>query len=195
MIYQLLGTALLVFIFAACVAPPTQYAPAEAGPALPDLGPKPAVVEETLYGYSEVEISPTIVRVTFKGNSSSEDTRVVDFALLRAAEVALARGYPFFVVRDRVDASRSQTNESTSSGVPMTSCDKKGRCMTTYSPSTTISSTSRWPVHANMIELFAEVPPDSATLFVLEARFVQRVLREKYGLEVPAVESTRGTTE
>ena len=199
MIHRLLGRPLgaapLVLIFAACMAPSTQYVPAEAGPTLPDLGPKPAVSEEGRYGYSDLEISPTIVRVTFKGNSSTNDTRAVDFALLRAAEIALERGYPYFIVRDRVNASTSRTYTTTSQGVPMTTCDKKGRCTTTYGPSMTTSSTSRWPVHDNLIELFSEIPPDSATLFVLEAGFVQRVLREKYELDSPAALSTKRGTE
>ena len=195
MIYRLLGTALLVLVFAACMGPPTRYVPAEAGPALPELGPQSVVSEETLYGYSELEISPTLVRVTFKGNASTQDTRAVDFALLRAAEVALERGYPLFVVRDRANVSESQTHTSTSLGFPMTSCDNKGRCATTYGPSTTTSSTLRWPAHDNLIELFAEIPPDSATLFVLEAGFVQRVLRERYGLKMPAALPMRAVTE
>jgi hypothetical protein len=195
MIYRLLGTALLVLVFAACMGPPTQYIPADADPVLPDLGPKPVVSKENRYGYSELEISPTIVRVTFEGNSSTKDTRAVDFTLLRAAEVALERGYPYFLVRDRVNASKSRTHTSTLPGHSFTSCDKKGRCTTTQGPSTTTSSTSRWPVHDNLIELFAEVPPDSATLFVLEARFVQRVLRKKYSLQMPTAASTRGANE
>jgi hypothetical protein len=195
MIYRLLGTALLVLVFAACMGPPTQYVSAEADPVLPSLGPKPVVLNERRYGYSELEISPTIVRVTFEGNSSTKDTRAVDFALLRAAEVAIKRGYPYFVVRDRVNASRSRTYTSTSPGHSFTSCDKKGRCTTTQSPSVTTSSTSRWPVHNNLVEFFAEVPPDSATLFVLEARFVQRVLRRMYGLQMPTATRRRGANE
>ena len=186
MIYRLLGTALLVLVFAACIAPPTQYIPAEAGPELPGLGPKPKVSREAYYGYSEFEISPTLYHVKFNGNSSTKDTRAVDFALLRAAQVALERGYPFFVVRDRVNASTSQTYTHTSPGILMTSCDNDGRCTTTYGPSTTSSSTSRWPTHDLVIELFAEVPADSATWFVLEAGFVQRVLRERYEIKTPA---------
>ena len=104
--YRWLGSAMFVPVFAACVAlPPTQYVPAEAGGLLPDLGPKPVVSEERRYGYNDLEISPKFVRVTFKGNSSTDYTRAVDFALLRAAEVAVERGYPYFVVRTRVNAS------------------------------------------------------------------------------------------
>ena len=41
MIYRLLGTALLVLVFAACMGPPTRYVPAEAGPVSP---PSPVLV-------------------------------------------------------------------------------------------------------------------------------------------------------
>jgi hypothetical protein len=195
MIYRSLGPALLALAFTACVSPPTPYIPAEAGPPLPGVGQKPEIVAEDLYGYSEIEISPTIVRVTFSGNSSTEDTRALDFALLRAAEVTLKRGYPFFLVRDRVNASTSRTYTSTSPGIPTTSCDKEGHCFTTYGASTTITNTVRWPVRTNLVEFFAEAPPDGSTLFVLEARFVQRVLREKYDLFAPGARTTRGVNE
>jgi len=187
--------ALLMLALAACTTPPTNYVPATAGPTMPKLGSQPVTPMDERFGYSESQISPSIVRVNFSGSAGTNDTRAVDFALLRAAEVALEQGYPYFVVRDHDNKSTSNTSTTTSTGFPTTTCNKKGLCTTTYGPSTTTSTTTRWPTHENLIELFAEVPPDSETLFVLEARFVQRVLREKYELENPAASSMKGAIE
>jgi len=194
-IFAAASTALLVINAASCSSPPTPYLPSVTGQQLPSLGPKPLTFGETPFGYSEYEISPMMVRVRFSGNSNTEGTRAVDFALLRSAEVAIERGYPFFVVRDRVNASHSSSYTHTTPGTSFTTCDKKGRCSTTQTPPTTTRVVSHWPVYDHLIELFAEVPADGATLFVLDARFVQRALRRKYGLQMPLIISPRGTIE
>lgn len=53
------------------------------------------------YGYREEQISGNRYRVTFKGNSATKTETVKDFALLRAAEITLEKGYRFFNVVDR----------------------------------------------------------------------------------------------
>ena len=49
-------------------------------------------------GYSETQLSPTSFQVTFRGNTKTTPERAHDFALLRAAEIALANRCPHFVV-------------------------------------------------------------------------------------------------
>jgi hypothetical protein len=49
-------------------------------------------------GYSETQLSPTSFQVTFRGNIKTTPERAHDFALLRAAELALANNCPHFVV-------------------------------------------------------------------------------------------------
>jgi len=49
-------------------------------------------------GYSETQLSPTSFQVTFRGNTKTTPERAYDFALLRAAELALANKCPHFVV-------------------------------------------------------------------------------------------------
>ena len=55
-------------------------------------------------GYSETWLSPTIVRVYFAGNAYTHLDQTEDFAFLRAADLALERGYPYLLVR------REETN-------------------------------------------------------------------------------------
>ncbi|MFN3515416.1 MAG: CC0125/CC1285 family lipoprotein [Phenylobacterium sp.] len=71
----------------ACATAPTVYAPA-AGPQSP--------------GYSELRIEPGRYRITFRGGGGAPVEQVADYALLRAADLALAEGYDWFRVVDRV---------------------------------------------------------------------------------------------
>lgn len=72
---------------AACATPqPTFYGPA-AGP--------------QAVGFSEFRIEPGRYRVTFRGGAGAPEAQVSDYALLRAADLALADGYEWFRVYSR----------------------------------------------------------------------------------------------
>jgi len=72
---------------AACETPqPTIYAPA--------VGPQAV-------GFSEMRLEPGRYRVTYRGGPGAPAAQVEDYALLRAADLALAGGYDWFRVSDR----------------------------------------------------------------------------------------------
>jgi hypothetical protein len=50
-------------------------------------------------GYKETKLAPDIARITVEGNGYTSRDRVQDFALLRASEMALQSGYPYFTGR------------------------------------------------------------------------------------------------
>jgi hypothetical protein len=77
---------LAALTLAACATAPTVYQPAT---------PQSAI------GYSEYRIEPGRYRVTFQGGSGAPPEQVMDFALMRAADLALADGYDWFRVSDR----------------------------------------------------------------------------------------------
>jgi hypothetical protein len=52
-------------------------------------------------GYSEYRIEPGRYRVFFRGGSGASPEQVTDFALVRAADLALSQGYDWFRVGDR----------------------------------------------------------------------------------------------
>jgi len=83
---RLLATAVLCAALAACATAPTVYAPA--------TGPEAV-------GFSEFKIEPGRYRVTFRGGSGAPMAVVADYALLRAADLAIADGYDWFRVVDR----------------------------------------------------------------------------------------------
>lgn len=57
-------------------------------------------------GFAETRLAPEVYRVTFEGNGYSDPVRVQDFAMLRAAELALAHGFTHFVLIDARDWNR-----------------------------------------------------------------------------------------
>ena len=71
---------------AACATAPTVYQPASAANAI---------------GYSEYRIEPGRYRVTFQGGLGAPPEQVMDFAIMRAADLAIAEGYDWFRVSDR----------------------------------------------------------------------------------------------
>lgn len=87
MIQRLALVAACALSLAACATAPTVYAPA--------AGPKAV-------GYSEYRIEPGRYRITFRGGPGAPPEQVADYALLRAADLALADGYDWFRVSDRL---------------------------------------------------------------------------------------------
>jgi hypothetical protein len=61
-------------------------------------------------GYSQLQLAPDMYRIAFQGNTYTSQDRVADMALLRAAELALAQGAPYFVVLNQLRESRSFPN-------------------------------------------------------------------------------------
>ena len=52
------------------------------------------------FGYTESQMSETQYRVHFKAKGSDK-AKAMDYAMLRAAELTLLKGYDWFVVTDR----------------------------------------------------------------------------------------------
>ena len=72
---------------AACATAPTLY--------------QPAATRDGV-GYSEYRIEPGRYRITFRGGPGAPVQQVSDYALARAADLAIADGYDWFRVADRV---------------------------------------------------------------------------------------------
>ena len=87
---------------AACATAPTHFQPA--------TGP-------SAIGYSEMRIEPGRYRVTFQGGAGAPEVQVQDYALLRAADLALAEGYDWFRVVDRSIRQTGYSGSSVSLGI------------------------------------------------------------------------------
>lgn len=91
-----------VLALSACATAPTLYQPS-AGP--------------QAVGYSEYRIEPGRYRITFRGGPGAPPQQVEDYALRRAADLALAEGYDWFRVADRFRESRPDSGPRIGLGV------------------------------------------------------------------------------
>lgn len=89
----ILAAAAACLALSACATAPTVYAPAS--------GPQSV-------GYSEFRIEPGRYRITFRGGPGAPVEQVSDYALLRAADLAIAEGYDWFRVADRYTRQTGQ---------------------------------------------------------------------------------------
>ena len=87
---------------AACATAPTHFQPAASPGGI---------------GYSEMRIEPGRYRVTFQGGAGAPEAQVMDYALLRAADLALAEGYDWFRVIDRTVQQTGYSGSSIGFGV------------------------------------------------------------------------------
>jgi hypothetical protein len=95
---RLLVPVLAALSLSACATPqPTVYQPS-AGP--------------QAMGYSEYRIEPGRYRITFRGSPGSPRSQVADFALRRAADLAIADGYDWFRITEWIDSVDAPGNGS-----------------------------------------------------------------------------------
>lgn len=82
-------------VLSGCATAPTVYGPA--------AGPRAV-------GFSEYRIETGRYRITFRGGPGAPIQQVADYALLRAADLAIAEGYDWFKVADRVVVEAAADN-------------------------------------------------------------------------------------
>ena len=82
-----LAAALSGLLLAACASTPTVYRAQSGAP--------------NDVGYSEYRLEAGRYRVTFQGGPGASEAQIADYALLRAAELALRDGYDWFRTADR----------------------------------------------------------------------------------------------
>lgn len=99
---RLILISLAAAALAGCATAPTLY--------------QPAAGREGV-GYSEYRIEPGRYRITFQGGPGAPPEQVNDYALLRAADLALAEGYDWFRVSDRFMQGRPDRGPRVSVGV------------------------------------------------------------------------------
>ena len=99
---RLIIPCLAALALSACATAPTQFQPAA----------RPGGV-----GFSEMRIEPGRYRVTFQGGPGALPAQVEDYALLRAADLAIAEGYDWFRVIDRETRQNGYTGATLGVGI------------------------------------------------------------------------------
>jgi hypothetical protein len=122
-------------------------------------------------GYTETWLAEDAIKVTFNGNGYTSGDRASDFSLLRVAEIANQRGYPYFVlISENSAVSVSKTPET----------------YNVNSYSGTVTQTGGWivskPATTNVAKLLKD-KPDNYGGIVYSADFVCNNLINKYDLE------------
>src|SRR4051812_21264199 len=91
-------------------------------------------------GYTEAPIDETTWQVTFGGNEATAPEVVERYALFRAAEITVEKGYDYFIVMDKANNADLVLH----TGVPMTSTSppQSSTDLATHTTTTTTVSTT-----------------------------------------------------
>jgi len=135
-------------------------------------------------GYSDMRMGEDLYRVSFEGNGYTDPSRAADFALLRAAKLAISNGASHFAVVDSASSSRQgafttpQTSSTTGTVNTYGSTATYNAQTTTYGGQTFIVSK---PTAQNLVLLVRD--PDEFDGPVYEAGTVAQGIEERYGID------------
>ncbi len=150
-------------------------------------------------GFSETQLSENIFQINFRGNGYTSSERAGDFAMLRSAELTLENGYKYFVLADnRDDVENSSyttplqahtTGHANTYGTINSHGNYGSYSGSTYGNSTTYFTGGQTvniskPRARNVIVMLNEKPKEG---FVFDAKFLQKSLKKKYGLDKKSV--------
>src|SRR5690348_864199 len=122
---------------------------------------------ESVSGYSETRLGPDVFRIPIQAkDADSSPEKAQDLALLRAADFALQHGYRFFAVIADQDSGADEAPSSDASLDYLS-----------YVPDQ--ASVRPKSETGLLIQGFPDKP---AKIFAFDADFLQRSVREKYGL-------------
>jgi hypothetical protein len=133
-------------------------------------------------GYSETQLAPDVFRVNFEGNGYTSSERAQDFALLRAAELSLERGFKYFALLDESSSSKLSTLTTPGSAYTTGSAYGSGNYATysgytTYTPGQTYLISK--PHTGLLVRGFTNKPND---IYTFDAEFLRQSLKQKYNL-------------
>jgi hypothetical protein len=134
-------------------------------------------------GFGDTQLAPDLFRVTFKGNGYTFPDRAQDFALLRAADLTIGKGFSCFAVVDEKNTTRVQTFESQGHAETTGSAFLYGNSAsysehTTYTPGHT--SILFKPTTGLLVKCFMTKPEN---MFTFDAAFLRKSIREKYEIK------------
>lgn len=132
-------------------------------------------------GFSSSQLDENVFQVSFKGNGYTDRDKANDYALLRSAEIALEKGYSYFII---VDAQQYAKNSTYTTPVTATTNISSNAYGSSYTAKTTFSGGEAYnisrPRATNTIICFKDKP----NVFSYRAEFVVKSLKEKYGLSL-----------
>jgi hypothetical protein len=130
-------------------------------------------------GYFDTQLGENIFQAGFQGDGFDSRERVTDLALLRSAEVALQKGFAYFVIANMAD------NSGGANYVTPTTTTATARVVgnNVYGTATSYGGQSfyiTYPNTTNTIICFKEKPAIQGLVY--EAKFVAASLKAKHGI-------------
>lgn len=126
-------------------------------------------------GFSDTRLAENIFDVRFIGNEASSEERVVDFGMLRSAELCLDHGFSHFLVA-QANTRQNVSYETTPIDVTAETDEGETVTVTEYETYTSVS-----PSTHNRIICLDELADGQQIVY--DAWFVQQSIRDKYELE------------
>ena len=131
-------------------------------------------------GYRDVQLAENVFKVTVEANGYTSSSAATDLALLRSADLALQRGFKYFVIGTTSDDSYSSSYTSPSTtNINATSYSNtiSGTARTTGGQTYTF----RFPTPSMTITCFTEKPSLQGTIY--DAAIVSKSLRTQLGVK------------
>lgn len=128
-------------------------------------------------GYTDLQLGADLFRVAFRGNGYTSAERAADFALLRAAEVALAQGATHFLVLSQGKDEKEFFATLPSGSGTLTPTGLGGY---TYSPPNTLLVPISKPRVELVIQLLRDPLPSGVPAY--SAALIRAQIRQKYNL-------------
>lgn len=124
-------------------------------------------------GYEETWMSSDIVKVDFAGNGYTSSTRTADFSMLRVAELAIEKGYPYFELLN-------QSSDSTTHTTPVQ--HNVSRVGNQVYVDQTGGHTFTKPSSSNLAKFYMEKPAVAIGV-IYESKFICNSIKAKHDLK------------
>ena len=128
-------------------------------------------------GYKELDLQYGVYYIEYKGDEDTTPEKNEDYVLLRAAELAVENGYPYFMVRNHrtdMETEEDETRDFYEKDCVFDECDRLAR--DSYD-----TAALQIPISRVTIACFKEKPAD-VDIEILDAHGVRTKIRRKYGL-------------
>ena len=129
-------------------------------------------------GYVDTQLSETLWKVSVNGNGYTSSSQVGDYALLRASELTLEKGYKYFVI-----ASDNQNKKSSMAKIGGNSSSTYGNINSngSFNATTNYSTPTYVPVNKYENTLVYEMLSEKVDgVFVYDAQLIYDSLSAKY---------------
>lgn len=143
------------------------------------------------YGYTETPLTDNRYRVSFNGNAVTPSETTQDYALLRAAELTLQKGYDWFELANRATDRKERSTTSGGGGIEfpgetavvqrcgMLSCETVVSSTPGFSTGADVATTTTRAEYASSLEIVMGRKPMPSSVDAYDARQLADTLRRQ----------------